>query len=251
MGALHAGHMSLIKEGKKSNDLMVCSIFVNPIQFNNPADLVKYPRDLEKDKRLLEEAACDVLFAPSAEEMYPQGRTGELNIDLGRLDKVMEGAHRPGHFKGVAIVVKKLFDIAHPTNAYFGLKDYQQVAVVKHLVKALKLPVNIVACPTIREPDGLAMSSRNALLSAEERKIAPMISRVLFAANEKAATEPVIKIVSWAKKEFASEHKMQLEYFEIADAETLQPVAEIRRQAVACAAVKLGTVRLIDNVIIP
>ena len=194
MGALHDGHLSLIKRSGKENDLTVCSIFVNPIQFNNPADLEKYPRMPEKDSELLKTAGCDVVFLPSTEEIYPGGKTVTVDVDFGMLDKVMEGKFRPGHFSGVAVVVKTLLDIVEPDRAYFGKKDYQQLAVIRHMVNTLHMPVEIVACETVREPDGLAMSSRNLRLTPEERERAPEIYHVLRWVWENVSAYPVAEI---------------------------------------------------------
>ena len=252
MGALHEGHIFLVKQARKQNDIVVASIFVNPTQFNNKNDLLHYPRTLEADRELLEAAGCDFLFVPEVPEMYPDGVEEKgAKIDLGGLDKVMEGAHRPGHFAGVIQVVKKLFDAVGPCKAYFGEKDFQQLAVIRKMVKEWKMPVEIVPCPIVREKDGLAMSSRNVRLTAEERKIAPVISQALFKAKEGwkdhsiAGTRDIVTAV------INSQPLLKLEYFEIADAETLQPAKEGQKQnVVACIAVHLGAVRLIDNVVL-
>ena len=182
MGALHEGHISLLEKAKKENDICVCSIFVNPIQFNNNEDLKKYPRNIESDILYLKSVGCDVLFLPSEEEMYPE--PDKTIYDFNGLDKYMEGTFRPGHFNGVAVVVKKLFDIVEPNKAYFGEKDFQQLSIIKYLTKALELPVTIVPCTTMRENDGLAMSSRNKLLTPEERNIAPIIYQTLNSAKK-------------------------------------------------------------------
>ncbi|MFH2141646.1 MAG: pantoate--beta-alanine ligase, partial [Bacteroidota bacterium] len=177
MGALHAGHISLVEKSVSENDITIVSIFVNPIQFNNPKDLKNYPRTLEKDLEMLDKTKCDIIFSPNAKEMYPE--KDNIQFNFGDLGSVMEGKFRPGHFNGVAIIVKKLFDIVKPDSAYFGKKDFQQLAIIKALVKEIKSPVRIVSCKTIREDDGLAMSSRNTLLSQEQRKKAPMIYKIL------------------------------------------------------------------------
>lgn len=251
MGALHPGHLSLLERAKKENELAVASIFVNPLQFNDKKDLEKYPRTLAKDLKMLEKAGCDMVFTPSVEEIYPktEERTLEAQkFDPGDLDKVMEGSHRPGHFQGVCIVVKKLFDIIEPTRAYFGEKDFQQLAIIKHMVKTLKLPVEIVPCPTVREADGLAMSSRNALLTPEQRKAAPAIYKTLTGAKFTEGTVGQIK--KWVASEINKNPHLELEYFEIVNAETLAPVHSIKDAPVlrACIAVKAGSVRLIDNI---
>lgn len=254
MGALHQGHIALIERARKENDITVSSIFVNPLQFNDKKDLEKYPRTLKADIEKLKQAGCDLLFAPSADEMYPSSpgagnqKPGAL-LDLGILDKVMEAAHRPGHFQGVCTVVKKLFDIVSPHKAYFGEKDFQQVAVIRHMVKTLRLPVEIIACPTVREADGLAMSSRNTLLSPEERKNAPLIYKTMTAARDKGRGT-IIDIKKWVEEQINSSPYMQLEYFEIVNEETLMPVQSLkdRTSLRACIAVKTGAVRLIDNI---
>lgn len=250
MGALHEGHLSLIHRSKKENDFTVCSIFVNPIQFNNDEDLIRYPRTLEKDCRLLENEGCDFIFAPDVEEMYPGGEKPKVEVDFGMLDKVMEGKFRPGHFNGVAIVVKRLFDIIDPSRAYFGKKDFQQLAVIRHLVKTMKLPLEIVSCNTIREPDGLAMSSRNMRLTVVQRMIAPHIYQVLRSVKEKTGFVPVKKLKSWAILKIHEKPELRVEYLEIVDKETLLPLNDwsARDRAVALAAVYLGDVRLIDNI---
>jgi len=250
MGALHEGHIRLIRQSKQENDITVCSIFVNPIQFNNQDDLVKYPRNLMLDARLLRNNGCDMLFSPEVEEMYPDGKTGNHDIEFGMLDKVMEGKFRPGHFKGVVIVVRKLFGIFSPSNAYFGKKDYQQLMVITRMKEILGLPVNIIGCETVREDDGLAMSSRNLRLTIGERQVARRIFEVLCKVREKGSKTPVWELREWAIKKIQEDSRFRVEYFEIADRETLMPVENWgqKTQAVALTAVYLGDVRLIDNV---
>ena len=250
MGALHEGHLTLIRRSRTENDITVCSIFVNPIQFNNPDDLEKYPRNLAQDAALLADAGCDLLFCPGTEEMYPKGKTGTVDIEFGMLDKVMEGKFRPGHFRGVVIVVKKLFDIIGPVNAYFGKKDYQQMMVIKRMKEALGLTVNIVACETARENDGLAMSSRNLRLTIGERQIARRIFEVLCKVRERGTKTPVWELREWAIKKIQEDPRFRVEYFEIADRETLMPLENWGQKTpvVALTAVYLGDVRLIDNV---
>lgn len=250
MGALHEGHLRLIRQSKQENDITVCSIFVNPIQFNNQDDLVKYPRNLALDARLLRSNGCDMLFSPAVEEMYPEGKTGSPDIEFGMLDKVMEGKFRPGHFKGVVIVVRKLFDIISPSNAYFGKKDYQQMMVVSRMKEILGLPVQIIGCETVREDDGLAMSSRNLRLTIGERQVARRIFEVLCKVREKGTRTPVWELREWAIKKIQEDSRFRVEYFEIADRETLMPIENWgqKTQAVALTAVYLGDVRLIDNV---
>jgi pantoate--beta-alanine ligase len=252
MGALHQGHIELVKRAIRENDVVVTSIFVNPTQFNNPSDLIHYPRTIEHDKSMLEEAGCHFLFLPEVEEMYPDGvKEKTAEIDLGGLDEVMEGEHRPGHFKGVIQVVKKLFDCVGTCKAYFGEKDFQQLAVIRKMVREWKLPVEIVPCPIVRETDGLAMSSRNTRLTAEERKIAPIISKTLFKAKASWNTNSIEQTKKIVEDIIGSEPKLKLEYFEIADATTLKP-AEVnqKKNVVACIAVHLGAVRLIDNIVL-
>jgi pantoate--beta-alanine ligase len=249
MGALHAGHIELIRRSVRENDITGCSIFVNPIQFNNPEDLEKYPRTLEADVALLEEAGCDLVFVPSVKEMYPAPVTEKY--DFGPLEQVMEGAHRPGHFNGVAVVVKKLFDIFQSDKAYFGEKDYQQLAIIRALVKLKNIPVEIVPCPTVREADGLAMSSRNRRLTAAERAIAPEIYRTLDLAADLAGIKSVANV-----KKLSTDHLTEkgfiVDYFEIADTVTLQPVTKWDEapEVIGCVAAFLGNVRLIDNLIL-
>ena len=241
MGALHPGHMSLIERAKRENDIVAASIFVNHLQFNDKKDLAKYPRTLESDLEKIKTANCDVAFTPEVKEMYPEapprpfpkvreqaqqvlpmGKDLGWALDLGALDKVMEGLHRPGHFQGVCVAVKKLFEIIEPTKAYFGEKDFQQLAIIKHMVKVLGLKVEIIPCPTVRETDGLAMSSRNALLTSDERKNAPHIYQTLVAAKDTNGT--ISQIKKWVTGQINLKHFMQLEYFEIVNAETLMPL---------------------------
>jgi pantoate--beta-alanine ligase len=250
MGALHNGHLSLIEASKKQNKLTVCSIFVNPTQFNNAQDLAVYPRTLEADCQMLESAGCDAVFAPNVEEMYPQ--LPNLKFDFGDLERVMEGQFRPGHFNGVGIVVSKLFNIVQPDNAYFGQKDLQQCAVINRLVKDLSFSLTLNICPTQRESDGLAMSSRNRNLSPEQRNLASEIYKSLQQAcnllkNKKSGEEA---------KQFVNDYLskiegIDLEYFEISDFETLQPINQLLEGKTAlCIAAFMGKTRLIDNVII-
>ncbi len=249
MGALHAGHLALAGQAKKENDLVVCSIFVNPIQFNNPKDLKRYPRTLESDLEQLRTIHCDAVFCPDEKEMYPGPETKVY--DFGSLDKVMEGRYRQGHFNGVAIVVKKLFDIVDPHRAYFGRKDYQQLQIIKALVKKEAMNVEIIPCATVREPDGLAMSSRNARLTPAQRQEAGKIYKVLQAARDMYPGHAVSIIEQWAIQEINASPELETEYFQIVDAETLLPVNDDRSKArpVACVAVFAGQVRLIDNLL--
>jgi pantoate--beta-alanine ligase len=249
MGALHPGHLKLVDLALKQNDIVISSIFVNPIQFNNPLDLEKYPRNFERDADLLKSTGCQVVFYPSVDEMYPEPETKVY--DFGMLDKVMEGKFRAGHFNGVAIVVKKLFEIIKPDKAYFGEKDFQQLAVIKALVKLENMPIEIVPCPTIRETDGLAMSSRNSRLNANQRKVAPLIYRTLVNAAEKSYSFSPAEIKKWVEQTIGEQPEMKLEYFEISDPDTLLPVTEIipDKPVVACIAVYVGPIRLIDNIV--
>lgn len=248
MGALHKGHIELMKQAKRENDLLVVSIFVNPIQFNNPEDLEKYPRDINKDVSSLEEIDCDLLFAPSVEEMYPKKVTG--NYDFGSLETVMEGASRPGHFNGVATVVRKLFEITLPHKAYFGEKDFQQLAIIKKLVEIEKLPVEIVPCTIIREVDGLAMSSRNERLTKEERDAAPYIYQMLKFAKKSSETICPGPLRQMVVNMFRAREEFELEYFELADDKDLKPISSWSSATgiIAFVVVNLGKVRLIDNI---
>jgi pantoate--beta-alanine ligase len=250
MGALHKGHLSLVREAKKENGYVVCSIFVNPMQFNNKTDLQKYPRDILKDKELLESAGCDFLFFPSESEMYPEPVKEDFNF--GELDKVMEGKFRPGHFNGVAVVVKKLFEIITPDRAYFGLKDYQQVVIINKLVKDYQLPVEIIPCTIVREKDGLAMSSRNQLLDKTSRKKAPMIYEALKMVKIQSGYSTIIEIKDYIEHLFHKTSNTKLEYFEIVDMYTLKPIKTWveSKNIIACIAVYFGNIRLIDNMIL-
>lgn len=245
MGALHEGHLSLAKRAKEENDVLICSVFVNPIQFNNKEDLEKYPRDLEADVALLDSIGCDVVFAPSAEEVYAEEPTEKYSF--GALEQVLEGPQRPGHFNGVATIVHKLFKWARPDRAYFGEKDYQQIAIVKDLVRQFSIPVQIVECPIYRDADGLATSSRNRRLSAKARKIAPKIHEILLKSASLAKDMSYSQIKSYVEGEFAMRKDFELEYFEVVDAKTLQPIRRPSENgAVGCVAVWLDGVRLID-----
>lgn len=247
MGALHAGHLSLLERSVEENDISVCSIFVNPIQFNNPKDLEKYPRTLETDSKMLKEAGCDIIFAPAVEEMYPE-KAKEV-YDFGPLESVMEGAHRPGHFNGVAVVVKRLFEICLPDRAYFGEKDFQQLAIIKAMTQQLDLPIEIIGCPIIREADGLAMSSRNVRLTTKERKIAPEIYNTIEDIKHKAGREPLERVLEDATAYLNSLSGMKVEYLQVADEHRLMPVLhwEDDRKKRVFVALFLGEVRLIDN----
>lgn len=315
MGALHKGHISLIERSKAETNITICSIFVNPTQFNDKNDLAKYPRPIEADKLLLENAGCDILFMPEEKEIYPEGggtrdegrrmengkwKMGDggerkdasfgnkdlgivgasvqnlkthlkhsglnpqsqipnpkstdryLQVQLGDLDKVMEGTLRPGHFEGVIQVVSRLFDIVDPDKAYFGQKDFQQQTIIKEMVRQLNYDVQIVTCPIVREADGLAMSSRNVRLTPSERAVAGIISQTLFTVQKLADKLSVDELTMLVESEIAEGSLTELQYFKLVDAKTLQPVVNLDKasSAVACIAVKVGNVRLIDNVII-
>lgn len=249
MGALHSGHTELMRIARGENPVVVASIFVNPTQFNNPNDLRNYPRTLDQDLKKCNEAGVDFVFVPDVEEIYPE--PDHRLFDFGNLDKVMEGKFRPGHFNGVAQVVSKLFDAVGPTRAYFGQKDFQQLAIIRRMVNDLFYNIDIVACPTVREEDGLAMSSRNMLLNAQQRASAPLIAKTLFEARNKASELNVEQTINWVVNNINRDPQLEVEYFEIANAETLQSIRNWNdsNSIVGCIAVQVGQVRLIDNVL--
>ena len=251
MGALHAGHLSLIERARRDNDTVVVSVFVNPTQFNNPTDLATYPRTEEADAALLRKAGVDYAFIPSVEEIYPEPDTRVF--DLGPVAEVMEGAMRPGHFNGVAQIVSKLFDFVRPTRAYFGEKDFQQIAVIRRMVELEGFDIEIVDCPIKREADGLAMSSRNVRLSEEERAIAPAIHRTLEGSLSWAMNHNVEETKRYVIDELNSVPHLKVEYYEIVDALSMQPIKDWNdtKSAVGCATVFCGDVRLIDNIKYP
>ena len=248
MGALHDGHIQLVKTCVSQNDVTVVSIFVNPIQFNNPEDLAKYPRTVEPDSEKLESAGCSVLFTPSEKEMYPEPDTTVM--EFGGLEKVMEGRFRPGHFRGVGVVVKKLFEIVKPHRAYFGEKDFQQLAIIQYMMRKLEIPVEIIPCATVREADGLAMSSRNMRLTAEQRTAAPGIYAALINARENYSWFIPSGLEKLVMTEIEQNHELKGEYATVANAVTLQPFEDWMdvEHAVLCVAVFAGKVRLIDNI---
>ena len=248
MGALHAGHLSLVERCVAENDVCVVSVFVNPTQFNNHTDLEKYPRTLEADAALLAGAKCSILFAPSVKQIYPKPDTRVF--DFGQLDKVMEGVHRPGHFNGVGQVVSRLFDIVKPGKAYFGEKDYQQLAIIRKMVKDYKYPIEIVGCPIVREKDGMALSSRNMRLSKDERKRAVRISQTLFKSVEMAATKSLEEVKQWVIDEINKDSILNVEYYDIVNSETMQSVKSWKDadKITGCITVYCGEVRLIDNI---
>lgn len=248
MGALHAGHLSLVKRCVAENDVCVVSVFVNPTQFNDKHDLETYPRTLEKDCALLETAGCDYVFAPSVEEMYPEPDT--RRFDFGTVSNVMEGARRPGHFNGVAQIVSKLFYAAEPDNAYFGEKDFQQIAVIRAMVAQLQIPVRIHACPILREADGLAMSSRNTRLTPALRQKAPLIARTLKESVTFAAGKSVQETIDYVVATIDHDPDMRVEYYEIVDGNSLESIRDWKDTdyPVGCITVYCGEVRLIDNI---
>jgi len=248
MGALHDGHLSLVKQCVNENGICIVSIFVNPTQFNDRNDLVSYPRTPEADCLLLKEAGCNYVFAPNETEMYPEPDTRVF--EFGRIGDVMEGKFRPGHFNGVAQIVSKLFNIVRPDKAYFGEKDFQQVAIIRAMVKQLKLPVEIIACPILREKDGLALSSRNSRLTPEQRQKAPLIARVLKESINFAADTDIKDVRDFVISAINKEPEMNVEYYEIVDEKTLEPIErwEDSDSPVGCITVYCGSVRLIDNI---
>ena len=249
MGALHAGHKSLVERARAENDFCVVSIFVNPTQFNNKTDLEKYPRNLESDALLLENVGCDLIFAPSTEDMYTNEEMNDsFEFDFGGLDQVMEGKFRPGHFNGVVQIVSKLFDYVKPDKAYFGEKDFQQLAIIHRMVDILNYKVETIDCPIIREPDGLAMSSRNERLSTNQRKIAVAISKVLFESRNFATRFSPTELTDWVVGQVNAVQGLEVEYFEIVDTVTLAKIEEWSKPAVGCITVFCGEVRLIDNI---
>jgi len=248
MGALHNGHLSLIKIAQQQCDVVICSIFVNPTQFNDPADLEKYPRPIEQDIKKLEAVNCDVLFEPAVNEIYDNNEHWHLNI--GPLENLLEGKYRPGHYQGVTQVVYKFFDLIKPDIAFFGQKDYQQFLIISRMVDLLKLPVKLVMCPIQREADGLAMSSRNIHLSADDRKHALVLSKALNKVKDNFDINSIAALKQWAELEIGTNTGVLLDYFEIADGGTLLPADKSSKTIVALVAAKVGTTRLIDNVII-
>lgn len=248
MGALHDGHLSLVKRARGENDAVVVSVFVNPTQFNNPQDLATYPRTEKADCELLEQAGVDIAFIPSVEEIYPEGHDDRV-FDLGPVAEVMEGAMRPGHFNGVAQIVSKLFDMVEPTRAYFGEKDFQQIAVIRRMVEIIGHGPEIVACKICRADDGLALSSRNVRLTPEQRAVAPGIHKVLAASREWAKNMSVAEVIKRVTEEINNlDPCMDVEYYQIVDPLTMQPVDEWADGVTGCVTVYCGDVRLIDNI---
>ena len=250
MGALHEGHLSLVRAAKAQCDAVAVSIFVNPTQFGPKEDLSKYPRQFDRDCRLLEKEAVDILFAPPVEEMYPPGAVTWVLVE--GLSEKLDGRSRPGHFRSVTTIVAKLFHILEPDTAFFGQKDAAQLAVIRRMVRDLDFPVEIVACPIVREPDGLAMSSRNAYLNGEERVRALVLQRSLQQAQQgfQAGERNAVNLISAAKEVFAREPQTVLDYFEIVDPDTLDPVERVSQKTLVAVAAHVGATRLIDNLVL-
>lgn len=249
MGALHAGHKSLVERSVSENDYNVVSIFVNPTQFNNAEDLKKYPRNLKQDADMLEIVGCDLIFAPQANDIYSDNELNEcFEFDFQGLDQVMEGKFRPGHFNGVVQIVSKLFSLIEPNKAYFGEKDFQQLAIIHHMVDTLNFDVKIVDCPIVREVSGLAMSSRNERLSEQQRKIAVEISKVLFESRNFAAQLSPLELTNWVVDKINEVEGLDVEYYEIVNSTNLQTAQSWIEPTVGCIAVFCGDVRLIDNI---
>ena len=250
MGALHEGHASLIQAALEQCEVVVCSIFVNPIQFNNPNDLATYPRHEEEDLDMLRNLGCHLAFLPDEDEVYPHKPME--SYDFNGMDKVMEGAFRPGHFSGVAAVVRRLFEIVKPHKAYFGEKDFQQLAIVRQLTEKLHFDIDIVGCPTIREKSGLAKSSRNERLNPEEKEQATLLFQSLQRAKELAKKQEVASVKQKIQQLYSNQADVKLEYFELVNTRTLQPVAEwnVKEGVTACVAAHVGQVRLIDNMVL-
>ena len=250
MGALHEGHLSLVRAARAASDVVAASIFVNPTQFGPNEDLAKYPRSFERDCELLNHERVDFVFAPSVEEMYPAGAVTWVTVEdlSGKLD----GRSRPGHFRGVTTIVSKLFHIVEPDQAFFGQKDAAQVAVIRRMVRDLNLPVEIVVCPIVREPDGLAMSSRNAYLSLEQRQQALLLHRSLILVEQmvSAGERNASRLIAAAREEFSREFAVRLDYFEVVNPETLDPVGDVTEGALIAVAAYVGSTRLIDNTVI-
>lgn len=250
MGALHQGHLSLVEEALANNNLVIVSIFVNPTQFDNSEDLKKYPRNLQQDVDLLNTLSDKIIvYAPTVEDIY-EGETKSRKFNFDGLEHQMEGKFRDGHFDGVGTIVKLLFDIVKPNNAYFGEKDFQQLAIIKKLVSKYNIPVNIVGCKIKRDNNGLALSSRNIRLKPEHKVVAPFIYKTLKAAKEKFGTKSANKVVEWVENQFANHELLELEYFTIADEATLKTVKRKskNKQYRAFIAVYAGKIRLIDNI---
>lgn len=252
MGALHEGHLSLIRTSKSKSDITVCSIFVNPTQFNDKKDFEKYPIQIDKDLEMLLEAKCDVVFIPNVEEIYPNGTLDKTSVDLGFIGKTLDGEHRPGHFDGVLQVVKRLLDIVQPDFLFLGQKDYQQCMVLNKLVEHYELPVIVDICATLREKDGLAMSSRNARLNSDERIAAVKLSKALFYIKDNIESESIQQLIDNQIQRLNEDELIKVEYLTIVNGKTLEPVDIYQENTplTALIAAKVGQVRLIDNVIL-
>ena len=254
MGALHAGHMSLIEESSRLCDITVCSIFVNPTQFNDPSDYTKYPRNIESDKIILENSSCTCLFVPDVSEIYPDASYKQIRFNPGPTGALLEGAHRPGHFNGMVAVVKRLLDIVMPQKAFFGQKDYQQYLIVKMMTSFYQMPVEIVKCATVREPNGLAMSSRNQRLTAEERENATIIYKTLIWAKQQITDGKLSfeTIEKQAMFDLKAKGKYDVDYFDICSAETLEKLNfnEDKKPLIILTAVRIRDIRLIDNILV-
>jgi pantoate--beta-alanine ligase len=252
MGALHEGHLALVRRARSDNDAVIATIFVNPAQFNDPKDLAAYPKELERDLALLRDSGVDLVFTPTADVMYPPGYQTYVTVE--QITRGLEGAHRPGHFRGVATVVAKLFNLTQPQRAYFGQKDAQQVMAIRRLVADLNFPLEIVVCPTVREPDGLALSSRNRNLTPEQREAAPVLFRALrsaLAAYEHGERDPAT-LRRALRDTLAGEPLAEVDYVSVADAETLEELVEpVSRPVLVSLAVRIGQTRLIDNLLLP
>lgn len=251
MGALHNGHISLIKLAQQNADIIICSIFVNPTQFTDPKDLEKYPRPIEHDLAMLADAGCNGVFMPNVEEMYPAGADEAWHIDLGNAEFLLEGEFRKGHYQGVTQIVKKLFDAVEPDVAMFGQKDFQQVLMIKNMLAYFKLPIAIITCPIIRETDGLAMSSRNIHLSADDRKHSLVLSKSLQFVIDHFNEYSLSELEDKAKAFYHNIDGVELDYFTIANGDTLEPAkSKHENNLIALVAAKVGSTRLIDNMII-
>ena len=251
MGALHKGHLSLVKNSISNNDITVVSIFVNPTQFNNPNDLASYPRTVDKDLELLQTVGCDVVFAPEADDIYSKSETdSRFEFDFEGLDKVMEGKFRPGHFNGVVQIVSKLFDLVRPNRAYFGEKDFQQLAIIRLMTKRYNLPIEIVPCPIVREDSGLALSSRNSLLKDNEKQVASHIYAVLNESRQFVPQTEVEELKQCVIAAIEQKPELKVEYFDIVDGHTLKSIGKWDESdyVVGCITVFCGNVRLIDNI---
>ncbi|MCF6168063.1 pantoate--beta-alanine ligase [Lutibacter sp.] len=249
MGALHKGHLSLIKQAKTENDIVVVSIFVNPTQFDKKEDLINYPKTINQDLTLLKKIDCDIVFTPTAEEIYSNNIKPQL-FNFDGLEHQMEGRFREGHFDGVGTIVKYLFEIIAPDKAYFGEKDFQQLQIIRKMVRKNHIPIKIIGCPIYREEDGLAMSSRNSRLTKEHRKAAPFIYKILKQVKNKFGTKNALEITKWVENEFKKQPLLKLEYFEIANEETLQPIKnkDFKQNYRAFIAIFADKIRLIDNI---